>query len=249
MAARPPAKNKQMPMNQSKNLKKQDIVKEIAELWAPLTDKQLSDLSKNLNIRQYKKGELIYSDHGTPTDMMFIVSGKAKIYKDGVASGSRRQILRIVKPKEFFAFRAYFAHEQYKTNSIAFEPCVIAQLPLGFVEGLASENASVAMFIVRHLAKTLGGSDERIVNLTQKHIRGRLAESLLMLKDEYGTESSEGTVCLSMSREDLACFSNMTTSNAIRTLSAFASERLVDIDRRKITILNESELANISKIG
>ena len=52
-----------------------------------------------------------------------------------------------------------------------------------------------------------------------------------------------------MSREDLACFSNMTTSNAIRTLSAFASEKLVDIDRRKITILNEAELANISKMG
>ena len=105
------------------------------------------------------------------------------------------------------------------------------------------------MFILRHLAKILGGSDERIVNLTQKHIRGRLAETLLMLKDEYGTESTKGAVCLSMSREDLACFSNMTTSNAIRTLSAFASEKLVDIDRRKITILKETELANISKMG
>ena len=236
-------------MSQTKNLKKSEIVAEIAEMWAPLSDKQISDLSKNLTIKQYKKGELIYSDHGIPTTMMYIISGKAKIYKDGVTAGSRRQILRIVKPKEFFAFRAFFANEHYKTNSIAFEPTVIAQIPLPFVETLASENTSVAMFILRHLAKILGGSDERIVNLTQKHIRGRLAEALLMLKDEYGTESTKGAVCLSMSREDLACFSNMTTSNAIRTLSAFASEKLVDIDRRKITILNETELANISKMG
>ena len=120
-------------MSQTKNLKKSEIVAEIAEMWAPLSDKQISDLSKNLTIKQYKKGELIYSDHGTPTTMMYIISGKAKIYKDGVTAGSRRQILRIVKPKEFFAFRAFFANEHYKTNSIAFEPTVIAQLPLPFV--------------------------------------------------------------------------------------------------------------------
>lgn len=237
-------------MNQTiKEQTRKAAAQQIAQMWGPLTETQNEALSQNIVIRPYKKGELIYSDHGTPTHMMFIVSGKAKIYKDGVGSGSRRQILRIVSAGEFFAYRAFFAHEHYKTNSIAFEPTVIAQLPLPFVESLASENASVGMFIIRQLAKVLGGSDERIVNLTQKHIRGRLAETLLMLKDEYGTETAEGKTCLSMSREDLACFSNMTTSNAIRTLSAFAAEKLVDIDRRNVKILNEEELANISKMG
>ena len=236
-------------MNHTNEPKKQNVVNEIVRMWAPMTDEQIADLSRNIVLRNYKKGELIYNDHGTPTHMMFIVSGKAKIYKDGVGSGSRRQILRIVKANEFFAFRAFFAHETYKTNSIAFEPTVIAQIPNQYIEKLASENTSVAMFIIRHLAKILGGSDERIVNLTQKHIRGRLAETLLMLTDEYGTEMNEGMICLSMSREDLACFSNMTTSNAIRTLSAFASEGLVEIDRRKIKILNKEELINISRIG
>ena len=87
------------------------------------------------------------------------------------------------------------------------------------------------MFILRHLATILGRSDERIVNLTQKHIRGRLAESLLML------------------REDLACFSNMTTSNAIRTLSAFAAEGLVTINGRNITLKDIATLEKISKQG
>ena len=236
-------------MENANEPRKQDVVKEIANMWEPLTGEQKAELSRNIIIRHYKTGELIYNDHGTPTHMMYIISGKAKIYKDGVGSGSRRQILRIVKAKEFFAFRAYFANETYKTNSIAFEPTVIAQIPLKYVETLASKSASVAMFILRHLAKILGGSDERIVNLTQKHIRGRLAETLLMLTDEYGTETDEGKSCLSMSREDLACFSNMTTSNAIRTLSAFASEGLIEIYRRNIKILNKEELIEISRMG
>jgi hypothetical protein len=41
----------------------------------------------------------------------------------------------------------------------------------------------------------------------------------------------------------------MTTSNAIRTLSAFASEKLVAIDGRKIKFMNLAELEKISKIG
>ena len=52
-----------------------------------------------------------------------------------------------------------------------------------------------------------------------------------------------------MSRADLANLSNMTTSNAIRTLSAFASEKLVAIDGRKIKFMNLKELEKISRIG
>ena len=52
-----------------------------------------------------------------------------------------------------------------------------------------------------------------------------------------------------MSREDLANMSNMTTSNAIRTLSQFAGEGLLAIDGRKIKLLDEEELTRISRLG
>ena len=103
------------------------------------------------------------------------------------------------------------------------------------------------MFFIRQLSIDLGISDERTVSLTQKHIRGRLAESLIFLKESYGLEEDGST--LSISREDLANLSNMTTSNAIRTLSQFATERLITIDGRKIKIIEEEKLKKISKIG
>jgi CRP-like cAMP-binding protein len=87
------------------------------------------------------------------------------------------------------------------------------------------------------------------VNLTQKHIRGRLAEALLFLKDCYGLEEDGATLSIYLSREDLASLSNMTTSNAIRTLSAFANEHIVAIDGRKIKIIDEEQIKKISKIG
>ena len=114
---------------------------------------------------------------------------------------------------------------------------------------LLSENNELAIFFIRQLSIDLGIADERTVNLTQKHIRGRLAESLLFLKDTYGVEEDQCTLSIYLSREDLANLSNMTTSNAIRTLSNFATEKLITIDGRKIKIIEEDKLRKISKIG
>ena len=122
-------------------------------------------------------------------------------------------------------------------------------IPMPVIIKLIQENADLAMFFIRQLSKDLGISDERTVNLTQKHIRGRLAESLLFLKDTYGVEEDQCTLSIYLSREDLANLSNMTTSNAIRTLSQFATERLITIDGRKIKIIEEEKLKKISKIG
>ena len=99
------------------------------------------------------------------------------------------------------------------------------------------------------MAKNLAFSELQTVNLTQKHIRGRLAESLLTLKNKYGVDDDGVTISMYMSREDLANLSNMTTSNAIRTLSQFASEGIVGIDGRKIKLLNEPALTRISRLG
>ena len=114
---------------------------------------------------------------------------------------------------------------------------------------LIKESNELAMFFIRQLSIDLGIADERTVNLTQKHIRGRLAESLLFLKDTYGVEEDKSTLSIYLSREDLANLSNMTTSNAIRTLSNFANEKLITIDGRKIKIIEEDRLRKISKIG
>ena len=52
-----------------------------------------------------------------------------------------------------------------------------------------------------------------------------------------------------MAREDLANLSNMTTANAIRTLTAFVNEKLILVDGRQIKIINEAQLRKVSKFG
>lgn len=120
---------------------------------------------------------------------------------------------------------------------------------MSLVEDMINNNRELAWFFIHELSRNLGGSDTKIVNLTQKHIRGRLAEALVVLSDHYGYEDDNMTLKIYMAREDLANLSNMTTSNAIRTLSGFVAEKLITVDGRRIRILDENRLRKISKYG
>ena len=190
---------------------------------------------------------IFYSEGYVPSHLLCLISGKVKIYKDGV--GGRAQIVRVLNAVEYFGFRAAFAGEDYVTSAAAFEPSVIACIPITLIQDLVMRNARLGWFFIHRLATALGKSDARTVGLTQKHIRGRLAESILFLKDSYGTEEDGETLSIKPSREDMANLSNMTTSNAIRTLSTFAQENLISLDGRKIRILDEPALQKISRIG
>ncbi len=220
---------------------------DMSDFWALLDGEQKRVILDNFEIRTFKKNEIIYSEGDKPTLLMYLLKGKVKVYKKG--NGDRNQIIRMVRPGQYFGYRAYFADEDYVTSGAAIETTQVGFLPMTLVEEHIRNNNNLALFFIRSLANNLGQSDTRTVNLTQKHIRGRLAESLMVLFDNYGYEPDSTTLNIYLSREDLANLSNMTTSNAIRTLTAFATEHLITVDGRKIKILNEQELRNISKYG
>lgn len=223
-----------------------DIITAIADMWILLTEEQRNLVLQHMEVERYKKHQVIYREGATPRHMFCLLTGKVKIYREGV--GGRSQIMRVIKPVEYFGYRAYFAEGQFVTAASAFEPTTICTIPMEVVTRLVEENNKLAMFFIRLLAKDLGIADERTVNLTQKHIPGRLAESLLFLKETYGVDE-DGTISMFLSREDLANLSNMTTSNAIRTLSTFAADKLVAVDGRKIKIMDEEELKRVSRTG
>ena len=219
----------------------------MAEIWSILSPDEKRVVADNLQIHTFKKNQIIYAEGDEPEYLWCLLKGKVKKTKEGV--GGRVQILRLIRPVQYFGYRAFFAKEPYVSSAAAFEPSTLGAIPLTLVDELIHKNIELAMFFIRELSKDLGGSNTKIVNLTQKHIRGRLAEALIVLLENYGYEDDNCTLKIYMAREDLANLSNMTTSNAIRTLSTFVSEKLLLVDGRRIKIINEPMLRKISKFG
>ncbi len=220
---------------------------ELNVVWNVLTDEQKDYISQNAKVYTFKKNEIIHHEGDIPTHMMMLVEGKVRVYKEGV--GNRIQIIRMLKPYDFFGYRAMIADEAYNTSVSALEPSVVYYVKKEAFLNIIRENNEFCYLFMIEMARDLGQSDKRSVSLTQKHTRGRLAEALLSLKDNYGLDEDEATISMYMSREDLANLSNMTTSNAIRTLTSFAEDGIISIDGRKIKILDMEELIHVSRIG
>ncbi len=216
-------------------------------IFKELLKKDQEVLIENHTYAHYRKGEVIFREGEKPSGLISLASGKVKIFKEGV--GGREQILRMVKPAGLLGYRSLFAGMNYSASAIALEDSTICIIDKDSIMKLVSQNSELSMKIIKLISQELGFSNNRTVSLTQKHIRGRLAESLIVLRDTYGFESDGTTLKAYLSREDIANLSNMTTSNAIRTLSTFASEDVIAIEGRKIRIIDPARLERISTLG
>ena len=216
-------------------------------IFGTLPKEQISILRQHHSCLGYKKNEIIFREGDKPTGLISLSEGKVKIFKEGI--GGREQIVRLAKPVGFIGYRALFSEDNYLATAIALENSTVCVIEKEGLFKVLRESPDLTMLILKYLATELGFSNSRCVTLTQKHVRGRLAESILVLKDTYGLEEDSKTIKAYLSREDLASLSNMTNSNAIRTLSLFAQEGVIEIDGRKIKILDLNQLERISELG
>jgi CRP-like cAMP-binding protein len=230
-----------------KNVSELKPIHEVLSVWDVLTPDERQFVSNNFTAHSFKKNEMIHCEGDRPTHMMVLASGKLKVYKDGV--GSRSQIIRMLKPGEHFSYRGIIANDVYSTNVMAFEASTVYMIKADIFISILRHNNAFCYRFLEEIATDLAASDARTINLTQKHIRGRLAEALLQLYKKYGVEEDGATINMYLSREDLANLSNMTTSNAIRTLANFVLEHVIAMDGRKLKIIDEERLRRISKLG
>ena len=216
-------------------------------LLRDLADEDKKFLLQDHVCSAFKKGEIVFYEGDRPAGLYCLAFGKVKVFKEGV--GGREQIIRMVRPQGLIGFAAFISGTKYSASAVAIEESGVCRFDTTQFMKLLSRNQDLSMKLMRMMAIELSHSNARTVSLTQKHIRGRLAESLLVLRDTYGVENDGRTIRVYMSREDLACLSNMTTSNAIRTLSMFATESVITLEGKKISIVDPARLEKISHMG
>ena len=114
----------------TKDAEREMIISSLSELFGVLSEGERAHLLACMTRRLYRKGEIIYREGDIPRQLLCLVTGKAKVYKDGVG---RSQIVRVVKPVGYFGYRAAFSGQAYITEAAALEPALIVKFPLALV--------------------------------------------------------------------------------------------------------------------
>ena len=164
-------------------LSQEQGIKEIFEnpksVFSLLSPPEKEDLIKQSSVTLFRKNEFIYKEGDIPSAFMFLIDGKVKIFKEGV--GGREQIIRMTKPMGYVGYRALIAEEIHNASAVTLEDSNVLVVNTDHFFNKLLRNPDFAFRLIQKLARELGFSNSRTVTLTQKHIRGRLAESLLRI--------------------------------------------------------------------
>jgi CRP-like cAMP-binding protein len=218
-----------------------------SSIFKGLNQKDKETLGNQHTLTLFKKNQFLFKEGDKPRGLICLASGKVKVFKDGV--GGRGQILKMVRQQGFIGYKSLFSDIPWSVSAIAIEDSAVCVFEKNTFLRILKKNPELSLRLMKVIADELWFSNNRTVSLTQKHIRGRLAESLIILRDTYGYDADGKIIRVSLSREDIANLSNMTTSNAIRTLSNMAAEGVIEIKGRKISILDNIHLEHISEMG
>lgn len=216
-------------------------------LFDDLTPDEMAILNKDRSLLEYEPGEYIYKEGSKPFGLYCLSKGKVKIELKSV-NGST-QIIALKRPSDFVGFADLMSQPGHTSSAIALEHCTLCFIPKdGFMRVLQSNNA-FSIKLIKFLSSQLLQTHHRTANLTQKHMRARLAEAIIYVFEKYQIKESGYVINAKLKRSELAALSNMTTANAIRTLSEFAQDQLVEVRGRKIAIKDLSALRRISLLG
>jgi CRP/FNR family transcriptional regulator len=135
----------------------------------------------------------------------------------------------------------------YSTSSVTLEDSVICFIPKRAFLKITLKYPEVSHCLMVILSTMLEDVESKLTSLAQKPIRERLAETLVTLHQLFNKNG--GNNHINLSRTDLANIVGTANECVIRLLSEFKDDQLININGRKIDILNLQELKKIARIS
>lgn len=193
----------------------------------------------------FKKGQNIFYEGNIPLGIHCISQGVVKLVRTN--HDGKEQILRFAQAGDFLGYRALIADEPLVATAICVEDTVACFIPKKVFMEVLDENPLVSKQLLKALCHDLGVVEERVQSLAQKSVRERLAETLLFLQTTFKSdEKTDEIISITLPREDIANIVGTATETVIRLLSEFKSDKLIELEGKKIRILNKSSLEKIS---
>lgn len=215
-----------------------------ANIFKPLTENELHILVDKKQQIKYKVKETIIKQNTSSTFVICMRDGLAKVFIEG--EKGKNLIVKIIGRGDFISGGGLFNGNVQHFTISALTPVTCCLIDASKLTNLFAENNKFAVELLRNHTKQNNYLLSKMVSLTQKYMPGRVAETLLYLKNDIYNKSK---FTVDLSRQELAEMSNMTKESLVRILQQFKESNLVKTQGSEIEILDEISLIHISKNG
>src|SRR5690606_10148656 len=193
----------------------------------------------------YHKGEILFDEQELPKSVFYLHEGTAKLSKQGAYG--KEQILRFIKDGDIIGYRSLLCGVNFQAKAEAMTDVEATKIPADLFMHLLEHDSKMSFVMLQKIAFELGESSNTVTFLAQKTVRERLAEILLLLEQKLGTDP-EGFIRISLTREEIANLIGTATESAIRLISEFKQDSLIETEGRNIRILNHEKLIKLGHV-
>lgn len=188
------------------------------------------------------KGEVLFHEGENINGVFCIKDGVCKLSK--LSANGKDQIVKLVERGDLLGQRSLVSDETSNLTAVALNEMEVCFIPRKEVIHDLSQNASFSLNMLQDMAKELRDADNIIVDMAQKSVKQRMAETILYLHDNFGVDDA-GYLNVVLSRDDYANIVGTATESAIRIISQFKKEGLISTKGKQIKIENVQKLKQI----
>lgn len=221
----------------------QCIVKRLNAL-KNLTHEELEKFSDHKTTLIIKKGDNLMTEGNAINGLYCINQGKCKLTK--LNTNGKEQIIKFIKGGDILGHRSILSDEPVGLNVTALEDMRVCFIPKGDILDIIKINSQFSLSIMKNISHQLNEANSLVSEMAQKPVKDRLATTLLHLEDIFGVDS-EGCIDVVLTREEIANTIGTATESAIRLLSNLKKDKVIDLNGKKIKILDKNSLKNTSE--
>lgn len=236
------AKLKRMDQMKKNNPTEEQIKKWMGEshLFKNLTESERDVISREIEFKEMKRGELIFKSCDRADRLFMVCSGKIKIYENTL--DGKEQIMYIYSEREFIGGLNLLRDTDYIYNGECIEPGIIGVISKEVFDTFMINNPEVLLRILKMSFERIRLAEDMIRRLTTTSTDGKVAALLLKLIPEFGSPvGSEIILNLSMTREEMSSLVGLTRETFTRKLGDLKSQGVVELGGNKTIIIQDIE--------
>ncbi len=210
--------------------------------YSTLSREELKRMSSCKTTITIKKGETLFEEGERINGVYCVKDGVCKVSK--MSENGRNQIINLVKHGDLLGQRSLVSDEVSNLKAVALNDMKVCFIPKEEILADLEKNPEFTLSVLKNMAISLKDADNVIVDMAQKTVKQRLAETLLKLYTIFYNKD-EDVIDLQLSREEIANLIGTATESAIRLLSEFKKKNIIAFKGKNIVIINKIELEKI----
>jgi len=212
-----------------------DILRKVP-LFGQLAPTDLERVVEISRERTYPRNSVILFEDD-PGDALYVVAeGQVKVVLIG--EDGREVILSVMGEGEFFGEMALVDDEPRSAHVIAMEDSTLLVLRREDFQGILTQTPGIALALLRELSRRLRRVDEKVGSLVLLDVNGRVAQLLLDLADEAGSER----ITRRLTHHTIAQMIGSSRETVSRTMRELVEKGYIEVSRREIVIRDRAAL-------